>query len=77
MTNYEIAKKVFDDTDVMDDLMSRGIISINTYICINRYERFRMYRKVFHQMEALEKTASDMKCDQRTIRRAVEWCEMK
>lgn len=77
MTNYEIAKKVFDDSETMQDLISRGIISINTYIALKRYERYLMYRKVFFQMEALEKTASDMKCDQRTIRRAIDWCEME
>ena len=76
MTNYEISKRVFDDSDLMQELMNRGILSINTYICLKRYERFKMYRRVFFQMEALEKTATDMKCDQRTIRRAIEWCEM-
>lgn len=76
MTNYDIAKNLIDSPDVTE-LLNRGILSLNVYIFIKRYERYRMYSKVFQKMEAINKAATDMKCDCRTIRRAIEWCEME
>lgn len=76
MNNYEIAKDLIEKPNV-EELLNRGIVSLNIYIFIKRYERYRMYSQVFGKMEAMEKAATDMKCDCRTIRRAIDWCEME
>jgi len=75
LTNYEVIKKKMPEYDEEYQLLRRGIISIQIYSHVKRYERFLLYRQVFEIMEAQKLTATDMKCDIRTVRRAIEWCE--
>lgn len=75
ISNYEVIKTKMTNNEDEYQLLRRGIISIQIFSFVKRYERYLLYRQVFNKTESQRLTAVDMRCDVRTIRRAVAWCK--